>query len=234
MRSRPRHRLAGPVVDRTYRDRREAGAALAALLGCHAGSTDVVVLGLARGGMPVAAEVAGRLGTPLDVLVVRKLGVPWAPEVAFGAIGPDEVVVFTAFADRLSADEIDTAVATERAELARQDAQYHADHPATDLSGRTAVLIDDGLATGATARAAVEVARRRGHRARRAGRRTGRGRRPGSDRGRAGLPVPAGQLRRRRPVLPGLSADLRRRGARPAELIRRYRRGCRRASSTAP
>jgi predicted phosphoribosyltransferase len=162
MRSRPRHRLAGPVVDRTYRDRREAGAALAALLGCHAGSTDVVVLGLARGGMPVAAEVAGRLGTPLDVLVVRKLGVPWAPEVAFGAIGPDEVVVFTAFADRLSTDEIDTAVATERAELARQDAEYHADHPATDLSGRTAVLIDDGLATGATARAAVEVARRRG------------------------------------------------------------------------
>ncbi|BCJ26992.1 phosphoribosyltransferase family protein [Actinocatenispora sera] len=162
MRSRPRHRLAGPVVDRTYRDRREAGAALAALLGWHAGHTDVVVLGLARGGMPVAAEVAGRLGTPLDVLVVRKLGVPWAPEVAFGAIGPDEVVVFTEFADRLSVDEIDTVIATERDELARQDARYHADHPAADLSGRTAVLVDDGLATGATARAAVEVARRRG------------------------------------------------------------------------
>ncbi|BCJ38943.1 phosphoribosyltransferase [Actinocatenispora thailandica] len=162
MRSRPRHRFADPVVDRTYRDRREAGAALAARLGGYAGRVDVTVVGLARGGMPVAAEVAGRLGTPLDVLVVRKLGMPWAPEVAFGAIGPDGVIVLNEYADRLSDGEIDTVVAAERAELARQDARYHADHPAAALSGRTVVLIDDGLATGATARAAVEVARRRG------------------------------------------------------------------------
>jgi len=162
MRSRPRHRFGDPGLDRSYRDRREAGAALAARLGGYAGRSDVTVLGLARGGMPVAAEVAGRLGTPLDVLVVRKLGVPWAPEVAFGAIGPGRVIVYTDLADRLTSDEIDAVVAAERAELARQDARYHASRTAAELTGRIAVLVDDGLATGATARAAVAVARLRG------------------------------------------------------------------------
>ena len=76
-----------------YRDRRAAGAALADHLAGYAGRDDVVVLGLVRGGVPVAAEVARRLGAPLDVLVVRKLGVPWAPEVAFGALGPGIIAI---------------------------------------------------------------------------------------------------------------------------------------------
>lgn len=161
-----RSRAWGPadaqVTARSYRDRREAGAALAARLGWYAGRADVTVLGLARGGVPVAAEVAGRLGAPLDVLVVRKLGVPWAPEVAFGAIGPDGVVVFTDYVERLAPWDIAAVRANEQAELDRQDAEYRGDRPPADLAGRVAVLVDDGLATGATARAAVEVARRRG------------------------------------------------------------------------
>lgn len=162
MRSRPWQSADAQVTARSYRDRREAGAALAARLGWYAGRSDVTVLGLARGGVPVAAEVAGRLGAPLDVLVVRKLGVPWAPEVAFGAIGPDEVVVYTEYAERLSAGDVATVRAAEQAELDRQDGEYRAHRPADDLTGRIAILVDDGLATGATARAAVAVARRRG------------------------------------------------------------------------
>src|SRR5438874_293009 len=83
----------------SYRDRRAAGAALAEHLAGYAGRNDVVVLGLVRGGVPVAAEVARRLGAPLDVLVVRKLGVPWAPEVAFGAVGPGGVGAVSRFYD---------------------------------------------------------------------------------------------------------------------------------------
>lgn len=162
MRSRPWPSADAQVTARAYRDRREAGAALAARLGWYAGRADVTVLGLARGGVPVAAEVAGRLGAPLDVLVVRKLGVPWAPEVAFGAIGPDDVVVFTEYVRRLSAGDVATVRAAEQAELDRQDSEYRAHRPAADLTGRVAVLVDDGLATGATARAAVAVARHRG------------------------------------------------------------------------
>ncbi len=145
----------------SYRDRREAGAALAARLGWYAGRTEVTVLGLARGGVPVAAEVAGRLCAPLDVLVVRKLGVPWAPEVAFGAVGPDDVVVRGELAERLDQSDVSAVLTAERTELDRQDRAYRPDRVSTDLTGRIAILIDDGLATGATARAAVEVARRR-------------------------------------------------------------------------
>ncbi len=145
----------------SYRDRREAGAALAARLGWYAGRTDVTVLGLARGGVPVAAEVAGRLCAPLDVLVVRKLGVPWAPEVAFGAVGPDGVVVRSDLAERLERADMSAVLSAEQTELDRQDRAYRPDATSTDLTGRVAILIDDGLATGATALAAVEVARRR-------------------------------------------------------------------------
>lgn len=157
-----RSRANTAVASRRYRDRREAGAVLAAHLGRYAGRGDVTVLGLARGGVPVAAEIAGRLGAPLDVLVIRKLGVPWAPEVAYGALGPDGVVVRTAFAQRVADDEDADVVAAERAELARRDAMYHAGRPPGPLAGRVAVLVDDGLATGATARAAIAVARHRG------------------------------------------------------------------------
>jgi len=147
----------------TYRDRRDAGAVLADLLGDYRDDPDAVVLGLVRGGVPVAAETARLLGVPLDVLVVRKLGVPWAPEVAFGALGPAGVRVLNPqIADRLSQDDIDAVSDLEAAELARRERVYRPDNQPLDLSGRTAIVVDDGLATGATARAAVEVARKLG------------------------------------------------------------------------
>jgi predicted phosphoribosyltransferase len=122
-----------------------------------------VVLGLVRGGVPVAASIADSLRLPLDALVVRKLGVPWAPEVAFGALGPAGVQVLNKqVSSRLSADEIEAVVRQESAELARREQIFRADRPPLDLAGRVALVIDDGLATGATARAAVEVARRLG------------------------------------------------------------------------
>lgn len=146
-----------------YRDRAAAGEVLAERLADHAGRDDVVVLGLVRGGVPVAAAIARRLGVPLDVLVVRKLGVPWAPEVAFGALGPGGVRVLNAdIADRLDADQIATVTRNEAAELRRREERYRRGRPPLDLSGRTAIIVDDGLATGATARAAVAVARRLG------------------------------------------------------------------------
>jgi putative phosphoribosyl transferase len=147
----------------TYADRRAAGRALAAALAAHAGRADVVVLGLVRGGIPVAAETAALLGVPMDALVVRKLGVPWAPEVAFGAMGPGDVIVHNAeIVARLSADAMEPVVAREAVELARREERYRAGRPPLTLAGRVTLLVDDGLATGATARAAVEVARKLG------------------------------------------------------------------------
>lgn len=144
-----------------YRDRRAAGAALAACLERYAGQPDVKVLGLVRGGVPVAAEVARRLNCPLDALIVRKLGVPWAPEVAFGAIGPGGVQVLNdEIAARLEPASVAAVVQRERVELDRREHRYRLGRPPPDLSGGTAIIVDDGLATGATARAAVEVVRR--------------------------------------------------------------------------
>lgn len=149
----------------SYRDRADAGRQLAARLTALVGQPDVVVLGLVRGGVPVARVVADRLGAPLDVLVVRKLGLPWAPEVAFGALGPGGVRVLndqvTARLD--PADGIDVQ-RREQAELDRREARYRTGRPPLDLTGRTALIVDDGLATGATARAAVQVARQLGAR----------------------------------------------------------------------
>jgi predicted phosphoribosyltransferase len=146
-----------------YRDRTDAGAVLAERLAGHAGRPDVVVLGLVRGGVPVAAAIAQRLGVPLDVLVVRKLGVPWAPEVAFGALGPGGVrVLNTDIADRLDPYQVAEVTRNEADELQRREDRYRAGQPPVELSGRTAIIVDDGLATGATARAAVAVARRLG------------------------------------------------------------------------
>ncbi|MDM4721736.1 phosphoribosyltransferase family protein [Micromonospora sp. WMMA1363] len=149
----------------TYRDRAEAGRILADRLTALAGEPDVIVLGLVRGGVPVAEVIAQRLGAPLDVLVVRKLGMPWAREVAFGALGPGGVQVLNdVVASRLSPADIAEVNHREQAELERRERLYRAGRPPLDLAGRTAVIVDDGLATGATARAAVQVARHLGAR----------------------------------------------------------------------
>src|SRR5262249_2509670 len=147
----------------TYANRDAAGDAVAAALPEYAGRDDVVVLGLVRGGVPVAARVAAALGAPLDVLVVRKLGVPWAPEVAFGALGPGGVAVHNMEVEsRLSAADVAAVTHDEAAELSRRDHLYRQGRPAVPLAGRVAIIVDDGLATGATARAAVAAARRGG------------------------------------------------------------------------
>lgn len=152
-------------MSRVYRDRTEAGEVLAGRLTSLAGQPDVIVLALVRGGVPIGEAIARRLGVPLDVLVVRKLGVPFAPELAFGAMGPNGVKVLNErVADRLDPEDVDRVVQQESVELERRERRYRGGRPPLDLTGRTAVIVDDGLATGATARAAVAVAKRMGAR----------------------------------------------------------------------
>ena len=147
-------------METAYRDRDDAGETLARRLVQLTGRPDVTVLGLLRGGAPVAAVIARRLGVEYDVLVIRKLGLPGAPEVAFGAIGPGGVrVLNTQVAGELDAEQIARITAEETAELRRREQRLRGDREPLELTGRTAVLVDDGLATGATARAAVAVAR---------------------------------------------------------------------------
>jgi putative phosphoribosyl transferase len=148
-----------------FRDRAEAGRQLAEELKRRLGDEDVVVLGLPRGGVPVAFEVARELDAPLDVIVVRKLGVPYQPELAMGAIGEDGVRVLNdqvlAMA-RVGEDEVAAVERSERAELERRATRFRGTRPRTRLVGRIAVVVDDGIATGSTARAACQVARAHG------------------------------------------------------------------------
>ena len=148
----------------TFHDRTEAGRALAARLE-HLRGDDVVVLGLPRGGVPVAFEVAAALDAPLDVIVVRKVGVPGQPEFAMGAIGEDGVRVVNddvvAMA-HVTGAEYSRVEARERNELDRRAARFRAHAERVPLDGRTALIVDDGIATGSTARAACRVARAHG------------------------------------------------------------------------
>lgn len=149
-----------------FADRVDAGRRLAAGL-AHLGGQDLVVLGLPRGGVPVAAEIARMLGAPLDVIVVRKLGVPFQPELAMGAIGEGGVqVVDPHLIARLGISDAEVRIVeeNERAVLEHRIASLRGAHPHVPLRDRVAVVVDDGIATGATARAACEVARRLGAR----------------------------------------------------------------------
>ena len=147
-----------------FADRVEAGRRLAAKLQDLRGAP-VVVVGLPRGGVPVAFEVAMALDAPLDVIVVRKLGVPFQPELGMGAIGEGGVRVVNEEVVRLarvSEDEVATVEARERSELERRARRFRGDRPPVSLAGRTVVVVDDGIATGSTARAACQVARAQG------------------------------------------------------------------------
>lgn len=141
-----------------FRDRSDAGRALAARLGAYAGRPDVLVLALPRGGVPVASEVARALGAPLDIFLVRKLGVPGQEELAMGAIASGgvrvvnrQVVEYMKITDEM----LDEAAAREQGELERRERLYRGARPAPDARGRVVILIDDGLATGSTMRAAA-------------------------------------------------------------------------------
>lgn len=148
-----------------FADRAEAGRALAGQLTAYAGRPEVIVLGLPRGGIPVAYEVAQRLRAPLDVFVVRKLGVPGQEELAMGAIASGGIRVVNrdvVSALGLGARDLDRAAAVEGEELERREALYRGKRPPIDVAGRTVIVVDDGLATGSTMRAAVAALRQQG------------------------------------------------------------------------
>ncbi|HTT78408.1 MAG TPA: phosphoribosyltransferase family protein [Stellaceae bacterium] len=156
-----------------FRDRKEAGERLAALL-VHLKGEDSVVLALPRGGVAIGAAVAQALGAPLDIVLVRKIGVPWQPELALGAVwepapakagdaGP-EVFIDQRMAAALAipADYVTAETARQTAELERRRALYCAGRPPVEIAGKTAIVVDDGIATGATMRVALRAVRRRG------------------------------------------------------------------------
>ncbi|MGH7231391.1 MAG: phosphoribosyltransferase [Nitrospiraceae bacterium] len=148
--------------DKVFHSRREAGQALAEKLSMYAGRSDVVVLALPRGGVPVAAEVARALRAPLDVFLVRKLGVPGHEELAMGAIATGGVRVLNQDIIRkagITPDAIEAVTRTEERELLRRQETYRGNRAARSVRDRTVILIDDGLATGSTMRAAVTALR---------------------------------------------------------------------------
>ena len=148
-----------------YHDRSDAGRRLAARLAHHAGDPSLLVLGLPRGGVPVAAEVADALGAPLDVYVVRKLGLPGQRELAMGAIASGGVRVMNErvlVAAGVTPVEVEEVIREEQRELERRERALRGDRPAPEVEGRTIVFVDDGIATGSTMRAAIAALRARG------------------------------------------------------------------------
>jgi putative phosphoribosyl transferase len=153
------------MMERRFRNRTEAGQFLATTLAAYADQPDVLVLALPRGGVPVGFEVARALGAPLDVFLVRKLGVPGHRELAMGAIATGGVRVLNQELVRalhIPTEMIDAVVAEEQRELERRERLYRGDRPAPDVRGRTVILVDDGLATGSTMRAAAAALRQEG------------------------------------------------------------------------
>jgi predicted phosphoribosyltransferase len=145
-----------------FRNRTDAGRQLAEKLAAYAHRPGVLVLALPRGGVPVGFEVARKLGAPLDVFLVRKLGVPGYEELAMGAVATGGVRVLNDEIVRglgISEHQIDAAAARELQELAQRQRLYRGDRPLPDIAGRTVILVDDGLATGATMRAAIAAVR---------------------------------------------------------------------------
>ncbi|MGC5245906.1 phosphoribosyltransferase [Gordonia sp. DT219] len=151
--------------DRPYRDRTDAGRRLSGHLSHLSGRNDVVVLALPRGGIPVGVAVAEALGFPFDIFLVRKLGVPGQPELAAGAIAADGTVVMNddiIAHTHTSPHELEAVIARETTELARREGAYREGRPALAVAGKTVVVVDDGVATGATMRAALSTLRRLG------------------------------------------------------------------------
>lgn len=152
-------------MERLFRDRSDAGRILAGMLDEYAYRPDVVVLALPRGGVPVGFEIARALNVPLDVMVVRKLGVPGHQELAMGAIASGRVRVLNEDVVRMlgiSNQIVNEATEREQRELIRRERAYRGDRPPVEVQGRTVILVDDGLATGSTMRAAVAALRQRG------------------------------------------------------------------------
>ena len=154
--------LASRNARRTFRDRREAGRVLAEALTPYRGEDNLVVLGLARGGVPVGWEVAAALQAPLDVFLVRKLGVPQWQELAMGALASGGgMVINDSLVQNLgiSDEQLQEAIDRETEELNRREQAYRGDRPPVDVEGKTVILVDDGIATGASMLAAVRAIR---------------------------------------------------------------------------
>lgn len=155
--------MDGPGYGPRFRDRTEAGQLLARALDEYTGRDDVIILALPRGGVPVGYEIARRLRVPLDVFLVRKLGVPWHRELAMGALASGGVQVLNDEVVRgygIAPHVISAVAAAEQEELDRRAREYRGDRAFLSLEGRTVILVDDGVATGSTMRAAVAAVRK--------------------------------------------------------------------------
>nr|QEO73873.1 hypothetical protein [uncultured bacterium] len=144
-----------------FSDRRDAGQSLADLLRHYREHPDVIVLALPRGGVPVAYEVAAALGVPMDVFPVRKLGLPGHEELAMGAIADGDVVLNEDIVRHVSRQAVEAVIRRETDELKRRDLEYRGGRPTVDVEGKIVIVVDDGLATGASMKAAVQALRQR-------------------------------------------------------------------------